>query len=73
MEIHFPDRANFLETIRGSFLLTVGSLGVVLIGLGWILQTGRVAGYLAVYGILIAGLGFGTWALIALSRVGSQA
>lgn len=54
--------------IRGSILLMFGTIGLVLLLLGWIIQTGLLAGVLAVYGIVISVLGFGTWGSIALAR-----
>lgn len=57
-----------IELIRGSLLLMVGVVGVLLLVLGWILQTGRLAGFLAVYGIAISVIGFGAWGVIAVIR-----
>lgn len=57
-----------VDEIRSSIWLAVGTLGLALFLVGVLLNTGLAAGFLVVYGTVIAVLGYGVWGAIFVVR-----
>lgn len=68
MELQTVNQTAVIEALRSSLPLFTGVSGLVLIAFGMAIQNGRFAGFLGVYGIGLALLGFGSWGLIALVK-----